>query len=532
MTAGAWRVGRCYAAAGESSLFTGVDVLPAEMNDKKFDYDLVVIGGGSGGLAAAKRAQEHGAKVALCDFVNPSTQGTTWGLGGTCVNVGCIPKKLMHTAGLHGDAMKNAVRHFGWHTEGVELNDDLEYPAPKMVCDWNVLKQNVEDHIRSINFGYVVQLREKGIKYLNAYAKFVDPHTIECTDKKGKTTTISARRVLIATGGRPTIPDVPGAKEYGITSDDIFRLEKDPGKTLVVGASYVALECAGMLHGIGRDASVLMRSIPLRGFDTQMAELVAGYMEKIGIPFHRQCVPKKIVKNAEGRLDVTWENWDSKQEFTETFDTVLFATGRTPETSKIGCDKAGIQLAKSGHVIVDKYERTSTPHIYAIGDIIKGGLELTPVAIKAGQLLADRLFAKGEQTLDYKTVPTTVFTPLEYGCVGLSEDDAIERYGEKEISVFHTFMTPLEWTVPKANMEQNASYVKVLVEKATDKVVGFHILAPNAGEITQGVGVALKCGLTKAILDSTIGIHPTVAEDLVNLRITKESGEDAKKGGC
>jgi thioredoxin/glutathione reductase (selenoprotein) len=493
----------------------GHSVDPDTEPGRQFDYDFFVIGGGSGGLSAAKRAAEHGVRVALADFVVPSPQGTKWGLGGTCVNVGCIPKKLMHTAALQGELLKHSAPAFGW-------------PESTAQCDWATLRQNVDMHIKSLNFGYGVELRKKNVKYFNSYARFVDNHTLELTDKNGAKSTVTSRRILIATGGRPTFPDIPGAKEFGVSSDDIFKLAKDPGRTLVVGASYVALECAGFLTGIGRPSTVMMRSIPLRGFDQDMARRVVDYMETAGTAFLKGCVPVAVEKQADGSLVVSYKDSEGKVE-KFACDTVLFATGRTPETHGIGLSTTGVQLSKSGKIVVDEFERTSVPHIYAIGDIIEGGMELTPVAIKAGRLLADRLYNRGSALMNYKTVPTTVFTPLEYGCVGLSEEAAEEKYGMVE--VYHTSFTPLEWTVP--HLAANICYLKIIVNPFdNERVLGFHILAPNAGEITQGVAIAVAAGVTKQAFDDCIGIHPTIAEEVTTLRITKSSGLSAEKGSC
>ena len=492
-----------------------------ELDGRTFDYDLVIIGGGSGGLAAAKRAASAGAKVALCDFVTPSpTLGTKWGLGGTCVNVGCIPKKLMHSAGLLAEANSHLLVPFGGDEAIVEKATAI---------DWVRLQENVEMYIRSLNFGYVTSMRENNIKYLNARAVFVDPNTLHCTDGKSKVSVVTARRFILAMGGRPQLPDIPGAKELGITSDDIFRLKHDPKKTLVVGASYVALECAGFLHSIGRRASVMMRSIPLRGFDSDMSERVVTFMEEgLGMPFLKRCVPRSLERTISGRILVTYETHEGKSQSDE-FDTVLFATGRRAETNGMGLDVAGVSLDKTGKVIVDAYDRTSAPHIYAIGDIVAGGLELTPVAIQSGRLLVDRLYKGGTELMSFRNVPTTVFTPLEYGCVGFSEDVASAMYSG-DLDVFHTNFSPLDWSM--AHVHDNKCYMKILVQRSTDKVVGFHVLAPNAGEIVQGVAVALRAGATKKHFDETIGIHPTVAEDMTQLTISKASGMSPEKKGC
>jgi len=324
----------------------------------------------------------------------------------------------------------------------------------------------------------------------------------------------------------------PGG-EHAITSDDIFSWNKVPGKTLVIGASYVALECAGFLHGLGFGTTLLVRSIFLRGFDQQMADLVGANLEKHGVLVVRPAIPVSIEKLENGKLRVTWKGTTSEDhtEGTDDFDTVLTAIGRAPETKKIGIDRLGIITDPATGKIVTTNERTNIPHIYAIGDIIKGGLELTPVAIHAGRLLVRRLYSKSTLAMSYIGVPTTVFTPLEYGCCGLSEEDANSKYGPDDIEVYHTNFTPLEWTVP--HLESNACYVKLICLKSeNERVVGFHILGPNAGEITQAVALGLRLKATKHDFDETVGIHPTIAEEMTTLSVTKSSGSSSGKGAC
>ena len=351
-------------------------------------YDLIVIGGGSGGLAASKKAAQLGKKVAVCDFVKPSPASTTWGLGGTCVNVGCIPKKLMHQAALLGEGMRDAAS-YGWEV------DEL----PKH--SWETMVGNVQMHVKSLNFGYRSELMTNAVKYLNAYATFTDDHTLRCVDKKGKETTLTAERFIVATGGRPRYPDIPGAREHCITSDDVFALKTPPGKTLVVGASYVALECAGFIHGVGFETHVMMRSIPLRGFDQQMAMQIKNYMAEHGIGFVEGATPTAVELTEGGRKKVSWKLADGSFGEAE-YDTVLLAIGRDVCTNELGLDKAGVALSPNGKIpVVD--EQTNVPHIFAIGDVIDGAkldppsatTELTPVAIQAGKLLARRLYEEG-----------------------------------------------------------------------------------------------------------------------------------------
>ncbi|XP_030874739.1 thioredoxin reductase 3 isoform X1 [Leptonychotes weddellii] len=459
--------------------------------DAAYDYDLIVIGGGSGGLACAQEAAILGKKVMVLDFVVPSPQGMSWGLGGTCVNVGCVPKKLMHQAALLGQALSDA-RKFGW-----EYSQQVRH-------NWETMTEAIQNYIGSLNWGCRLSLREKAVAYVNSYGEFVEHHKIKATNRKGQETYYTAAKFVLATGERPRYLGIQGDKEYCITSDDLFSLPYCPGKTLVVGASYVGLECAGFLAGIGLDVTVMVRSVLLRGFDQEMAEKVGSYMEQHGVKFLRKFVPVMV----------------------------LLAIGRDSCTRKIGLEKIGVKInEKSGKIPVNDVEQTNVPYVYAVGDILEGKLELTPVAIQAGKLLARRLFAGHLEKCDYVNVPTTVFAPLEYGCCGLSEEKAIEVYKKENLEVYHTLFWPLEWTV--AGRDNNTCYAKIICHKFNNyRVIGFHVLGPNAGEITQGFAAAMKCGLTKQLLDDTIGIHPTCGEVFTTLEITKSSGLDITQKGC
>lgn len=484
-----------------------------------FDYDIVVIGGGSGGLSASKEAARLGKKVAVCDFVKPSPAGTSWGLGGTCVNVGCIPKKLMHQAALLGEAVKDS-KSFGWGAEA-------------QAHDWKKLVEEIQAHIGSLNWGYRVALREKNVTYLNEYARFVDKNTIKTTNKKGVEKTVTAAKFILATGGRPRYPEIPGA-ELGISSDDLFSLPHSPGKVLLVGASYIALECAGFCDALGLDTTVMVRSIFLRGFDQQMASKVGDYMEEHGVNMVRECVPtniERLEEGAPGKVRVHGKYNDGTA-YADEFNTVIFAIGRDACTGNIGLDQVGVNLnPKNGKVLHDQAERTNVDNIFAIGDVLDDKPELTPVAIQAGKLLARRLCGESDQLTDYVNVCTTVFTPLEYGCCGLAEEDAVQQYGQEDVEVFHANFWPLEWTV--AHRPENSCYAKLIcVKSQQNKVVGLHYLGPNAGEVTQGYGIALKLGATKADFDNLVGIHPTTAETFTTMEITKSSGVDASATGC
>ncbi|KAG8597326.1 hypothetical protein GDO81_002249 [Engystomops pustulosus] len=459
-----------------------------------YDYDLLVIGGGSGGLACAKEAAKFGKRVAVYDYVEPSPQGTKWGIGGTCVNVGCIPKKLMHQAALLGGALKDAP-HFGWH-----ISNSFHH-------DWSKMAQSVQNYVKSLNWGHRIQLHEKNVKYFNLKASLVDEHTVRGVTDTGK--------------------EIPGALEYGITSDDLFWLKQSPGKTI-----YVSLECAGFLTGIGLETTTMVRSIPLRGFDEQMANLVTDYMESHGTRFLKKCVPLRVTKLENGKLQVTWENMDSGKEELDTFDTVMWAIGRAPETKSLNLEKVGVIVdPETGKIIVDNAETTSVSNIFAIGDIAEGRPELTPTAIAAGKLLARRLFSNSTELMDYDSVPTTVFTPLEYGCVGLSTAKAQEIHGDDDIEVFHAYYKPLEFAVSQRDSSQ--CYIKMICLRGLhQRIVGLHFIGPNAGEVIQGFALGIKCGATYPQLMSTVGIHPTCAEEVTKLHITQRSGLDPTVTGC
>jgi len=315
-----------------------------------------------------------------------------------------------------------------------------------------------------------------------------------------------------------------------ISSDDVFALAKHPGKTLCVGASYISLECGGFLAALGCDLTVAVRSILLRGFDRECADKIDAYMTEHGVKFKRGVTPSKLEKVEDDKIKVTFSDGT-----TDVFDTVLGAIGRTADTDKlIPSDiELGVKLNPKNKKIVGKNEQTTIPNIYAVGDVLDNTPELTPVAIQAGILLARRLFGGSKEPMDYVNICTAVFTPIEYGCVGLSEEDAFEQYGGKSnVEVYHSEFLPLEWSLSYSRSSTSA-FAKVLVDKATDKVLGMHYLGPNAGEVMQGYGTSMKHNkLTYKQLTGTVGIHPTSAEELVTLSITKASGKDAAAGGC
>ncbi|OII75895.1 thioredoxin reductase [Cryptosporidium andersoni] len=490
-----------------------------------FMYDLIVIGGGSGGLAAAKEAARLGKKVVLFDYVKPSTQGTKWGLGGTCVNVGCVPKKLIHYAANMGTILHHDTSNYGFDVTST--------------FRWSNLIQTVQNHVKSLNFSYRTGLFSSGVEYINSLANLEDRHTV-LFERNGEVMKYTTEHILIAVGGRPNVPEnVPGALEYAITSDDIFSLSKSPGKTLIVGASYIGLETAGFLTELGFEAIVAVRSIPLRGFDRQCSEKVVSMMKEYGTKFLEGVVPINIEK-IDDKLKVVFSN-----AYTEQFDTVIYATGRYPDTKYLKLNEIGVYLTPNNKIIAPN-DTTNIPNIHAIGDVVDGRPELTPVAIKAGILLARRLFGDSKEFIDYKYIPTTIFTPTEYGSIGYSSEAAIAEYGEDDIEEYLFEFTTLEiaashrYKVESSRIDSGDfymspnSFAKLITVKSLDnKVVGFHFVGLNAGEITQGFSLAIKLGAKKSDFDSMIGIHPTDAEVFSDLSITRRSGESfIATGGC
>ncbi|XP_032504005.1 thioredoxin reductase 3 isoform X2 [Phocoena sinus] len=394
--------------------------------DPTYDYDLIVIGGGSGGLSCAQEAAALGRRVMVLDLVVPSPQGTSWGVAGTCVNVGCVPKKLMHQAALLGQALTDS-RKFGW-----ECSQQVKH-------NWETMTEAIQKHVGSLNRSYQRALREKAVAYVNSYGEFVEHHKIKATNGKGQETYYTAAKFVIATGERPRYLGIQGDKEYCITSDDLFSLPYCPGATLVVGASSVALECAGFLAGLGLEVTVMVSSQLLRGFDQEMAEKVASSMQQLGVRFLRKFVPvelQQLEKGSPGKLKVVAKSTEGTEMIEGLYNTVLLAIGRDSCTKKIGLEKIGVKVnEKTGKIPVNDVEQSSVPYVYAVGDVVEGQTELTPVAVQAGRLLARRLFGGRLEKCDYINAPTVVFTPLEYGCCGYAEEKAVEVYRKENLEV-------------------------------------------------------------------------------------------------
>jgi len=481
-----------------------------------FAYDLFIVGGGSGGCAAAFEASKTaGLKVAVADFVKPASGpfGTTWGVGGTCVNVGCIPKKLMHIAATMGDVNKIDAESFGWKSGSTPEHS------------WAKLTESVQGYIKgSLNEGTIAGFKANGIAYYNKYATLVDRHTILLTDADGSTETVTAKYIMLSAGGRPNDGGFEGA-ELCISSDDLFWLEKPPGKTLVVGAAYIALECGGMLSGMGYEVDVMVRSVLLRGFDQECVGKIGDYMEHHGTNFLKKCSPTKFVKGQEKAVGCHFKNGATGEESYQEYDTVLLAIGRKGEAAKLGLDNAGVWYSAKTGKVEAPCERTNVPNIYCVGDLVEDRLELTPVAKVAAKKVVKKLFAHDTKTMNYGNIATTVFTPLEYGMVGYTEDQAKEKFGA-DVEVVTKEAHPLEWALsPGRANDANNGFFKVIVNTKNDKIIGFHMLGPNAGEVLQGMALAIKAGATKEMLDDTVGIHPTTAETMTML-----SGAPAIKG--
>eukprot|EP00371_Babesia_bovis_P000222 XP_001608869.1 thiodoxin reductase [Babesia bovis T2Bo] len=485
-------------------------------------YDLAVIGGGCSGLAAAKEAARLGAKTVLFDYVRPSPRGTKWGLGGTCVNVGCIPKKLMHYAGILGHA-EHDREMLGWSDA-----------SPKH--DWSKMIQTIQNYVKMLNFSYRSGLLTTGVKYINAFATLEKDHQVSYLGPNGPER-IKAKHILIAIGTRPIIPEeVKGAYEYSITSDDLMSLSHPVGKTLIVGGSFVALECAGFLTALGYDVTVAVRSIILRGFDRQCAEKVGDLMENMGTRFIRGSSPTSVTKLADGKLEVTFDNGH-----VETYDTLMYATGRKLHGIYKYLSDLGIKFSKSGLIETDN-GMTGYPNVYAVGDVAEGNPALATVAVKDGEMLARRLFGNSNKLMDLNYVPMCVFTPIEYGKCGLSEEEAVKKYGD--VDIYLKEFTSLEFSAvhrhkvewmqtDEMDVDMPPTCLSKMICKKDGTIVGIHFVGPNAGEIIQGLCVAVRLGAKKSDFDDTIGVHPTDAESFMNLTVTKASGESwVQSAGC
>lgn len=444
----------------------------------QYDYDLITIGGGSGGVRASRMSAAHGARVALIESA---------ALGGTCVNVGCIPKKLFSYA-AHAASDFVDVRGFGWSVSGAQF-------------DWKTLLANKDREIARLNGIYAKVLQDAGVAVITGRARVVDAHTVAVGDQK-----LTAAHLLVATGGHAVKPAIPGA-ELGITSDQAFHLDALPRRVVVIGGGYIAVEFASIFNGLGVATTLLHRGAQLlRGFDDDLGKVLAEELAQHGVTLALNESPVGLAREGDG-LRVSLASGRSMDT-----DLVMFATGRLPNIAGLGLEEAGVKLAKNGAVQVDDFYCSSLPSIHAIGDVIDR-VQLTPVALAEGMALARTLFKNEPSKLDYANIPTAVFSHPHIGSVGLSEAEARKRHGA--VDIYRSRFRPL-----KATLSGSAErvFMKLVVARDSGRVLGAHMVGAEAGEIIQGLAVALNCGATKAQFDATLGIHPTTAEEFVTLR--------------
>ncbi len=445
---------------------------------RTFDFDLFVIGGGSGGVRAARMAAQRGARVGLAECAE---------LGGTCVNVGCIPKKLYSYAAGYAEAFEEAAG-YGWHVGETRF-------------DWARLKANRAREITRLNGVYRSLLEGAGVTLLQGWAQFVDAHTVQVGDRQ-----FTAQHVLVATGGMPFVPDVSG-REHIIVSDAMFDLDPFPKRLLVVGGGYIACEFASIFNGLGAKVTQVQRSAHLlNGFDEDLRQFLTKEMTRTGIDIRFNSEITMVTRLESGLCALLTRGQRVEA------DAILFATGRVPNTEGMGLEAAGVALDEQGGVIVDAHYRSSVPSIFAVGDV-STRQQLTPVALAEAMVVVDTLFGKGKRQLDYEYTPTAVFTHPNVGTCGYTEAEARMKFGK--VTIFSSEFRALRHTLSGS---KERTFMKLIVDKASDKVVGLHMVGPDAGEIVQGFAVAMRAGATKADFDSTIGIHPTEAEEFVTMR--------------
>ncbi len=449
---------------------------------KHFDY--ICIGGGSGGIASANRAAMYGAKVALIEAK---------ALGGTCVNVGCVPKKVMWHGAQIAEAMHLYAKDYGFNVDVKGF-------------DWSKLVESREAYISRIHTSYDNVLGNNKVEVINGFAHFVDQKTVEVNGEH-----YTADHILIAVGGRPSIPAIQGA-HYGIDSNGFFELKEQPKRAAIIGAGYIAVEIAGVLNALGTDTHLFVRKeSPLRSFDPMIVDTLVEVMAAEGPSLHTHSVPKEVVKEKDGSITLYFENGESHNT-----DVLIWAIGREPTTDAINLAAAGVETNNRGFIKVDDYQQTNVPGIYCVGDIMEGGIELTPVAVKAGRQLSERLFNnKPDAKMDYKLVPTVVFSHPPIGTIGLTEAEAIEQYGEENVKVYKSGFTAMYTAV---TAHRQPCKMKLICAGDDEKVVGLHGIGFAVDEMIQGFGVAMKMGATKADFDSVVAIHPTGSEEFVTMR--------------
>ncbi len=449
-------------------------------------YDFLAIGGGSGGIASVNRASQYGQKCALIEAK---------ALGGTCVNVGCVPKKVMWYGAQMAEALHDYAPAYGFDVK-IEKFDFARLVAHRQA------------YIERIHQSYERVLSKNNVDVIQGFAKFIDAHTVEVNGEK-----ITADKILISVGGRPSRPNIPGA-EYGIDSNGFFALEELPKSVAILGAGYIAVELAGVMHSFGVDTHLFVRqNTPLRRFEPMVVETLMQEYARLGIQIHPFSVPKEVLKNADNSYTLKFENGEEHQT-----DCVIWAIGREPATDKINLSATGVETNARGFIKVDKYQNTNVPNIFAVGDIMQGGIELTPVAVAAGRRLAERLFNnKPEEHLDYNLVPSVVFSHPPIGSIGFTEPQAQEKYGAENIKCYQSQFTPMYTAIGEDKYRQTCK-MKLVCLGEEEKIIGLHGIGFGVDEMIQGFAVAIKMGATKKDFDNTVAIHPTGSEEFVTMR--------------
>ena len=446
-----------------------------------FDYDLMVIGAGSGGVRAARKSAEFGARVAVVEEA---------ALGGTCVNVGCIPKKLYVYASEYAAAWRESAG-FGWQTEGVSF-------------DWHTLRDNKTKEIARLNAIYERLLEAPGVDIIEGHGALAGPQEVMVGGSRYR-----AEKILLATGTWPAMPEIPGI-ELALTSNEIFDVEHFPERLLIVGGGYIATEFASIFSGLGANVVQSYRGeLFLRGFDHDIRQFLSEEMRKAGVDLRFNHHVAALEPQSGGVIAHLSDG-------NEPFDAVLFATGRRPNIAQLGLEHTGVTLTEAGYIEIDDAFQTAEPSIYALGDMT-GGWELTPVAIEEAMAFAQTQFGDQAQTMDYHAIPTAVFSQPPIGTVGLTEEEAVAA--GHQVTIFESTFRPLKHTVSGS---EERTMMKLVVDTESDRVLGAHMVGADAGEICQGLGIALKMGATKADFDSTVGIHPTAAEEFVTMRTPRD----------
>ena len=447
------------------------------------EYDIIAIGGGSGGSATMNRAAMHGAKAAVIE-------GNI--IGGTCVNVGCVPKKVMWYGAQVLETLKNYASDYG-------------YTIGETSFDFKKLRKNRQAYIERSRQAFSNNFNRNGIDYIEGYARFVDKNTVEVNGEQ-----IRAKHIVIATGSYAFVPNVPGS-ELGGTSDDVFAWEELPESVSIIGAGYIAVELAGVLHGLGVKTDLFVRKGgPLRGFDQGIVEVLVEEMKKNGQPLHTHKVPQKLEKLDNGDIQIHFEDGT-----THTSQKVIWAVGRKANVSQLNLEAAGVALNERGFIQVDEYQNTTTPGIYALGDV-SGEKELTPVAVKAGRTLSERLFnGKTDAKMDYELIPTVVFSHPAIGSIGLSQEQAEAKYGAENIKVYESNFAGMYSAI---TVHRQMTKLKLITLGDEEKIIGLHGIGEGVDEMIQGFAVALKMGAIKADFDATVAIHPTASEEFVTMR--------------